>query len=330
MTSAVEPGGARFYRVQTQTDAGILRSASLTLHGDDYRPVRASFDFKGESTLDVSEQPIDPSGRLPPVVPSAPAKILETTASPEDELRVFEALNRIGTDTEDPIDVKLDADRHQVKVTGMGLSDARQREVKTALAGVANISVHFSSAQPPASNRETAAETPREAEENSLVFRNKLRDRAGSERQLQAIADGAINTANSLFARAHSVQVLAQQFPPPVEAQLSSSGDTTLLMLRQRHIGAMEYALRQLQEELKPLMEADSLTAVGPGNESGVPWQSDAPDLYETTRNLDGPVSRLLSGTYSEKAGEEMLNELPATLLKTESLIRAQTVAGTK
>ncbi len=45
--------------------------------------------------------------------------------------------------------MKLDAGRHHVVVTGMGMPPARQEEVEKALAELPNTIVHFDSAEPP-------------------------------------------------------------------------------------------------------------------------------------------------------------------------------------
>jgi hypothetical protein len=48
--------------------------------------------------------------------------------------------------------------------------------------------------------------------------------------------------------------------------------------------------------------------------------------LFAAARNLDGSVNRLLAGSYTDEAGNEMLKQLPVELLRVESLIRAQSV----
>ena len=58
---------------------------------------------------------------------------METAAGPEDELRVLAALDAMGADAEEPIEVKLDSARHEIVVTGVGLTLDRQKQVETAL-----------------------------------------------------------------------------------------------------------------------------------------------------------------------------------------------------
>jgi hypothetical protein len=141
---------------------------------------------------------------------------------------------------------------------------------------------------------------------------------AGGARQLQTITDNTLDISNALFAQSHWLLVLAQQFPPPVESSLSSASANTLLALRQRRLGAMSYALRRLRDQLHPLL-ADEVTITVEAQ----PWQNLSVALYESTRNLDRLVGRLLAGSYDAQEGEMMLKELPDDISKVDMLILA-------
>ncbi len=109
VTSIRERSGQKFYRVQTRTNDGILESASLTLQAATYHPAKANFIFQGEPSVELSEQAEPPKNGLEVVQaapPVAPPKTVETPATPEDELRVFAALDSMGAEAEEPIDVK--------------------------------------------------------------------------------------------------------------------------------------------------------------------------------------------------------------------------------
>ena len=322
VTTIREPDGAQFYRVRTSTDAGVLRSAALTLRADTYRATRADFDFQGEDPIALSEQAESPRNTPQEVQTPAPLpKPVETPATPEDELRVFAALNAIGADAEEPVDVALDSDHRHIVVTGMGLSPVRRKQLEAALAPLPKTVLHFSSSQP-LESRIPAGTGNGAAVQQSNATVKKLQDRAGGVRQLQTITDNAIDTSNALFAHAHALRVLAHEFPPKVESALPAADAATLLTLRQRQVGAMTYALRQLKEQLKLLLAEDANAGVDNGSVAN--WQSGAESLYEATRNLDQEVSRLLSGSYSEQAGEQMLQQLPVELSRTEALLRSQ------
>jgi len=308
-------GGRSFYRIRTRTDSGILRSASLMLEAATYHPAKASFEFQGEDLIEVTEQ--DSPAAAPNIQAVVPPKPVETIATPEDELRVFAALDAIGADAEEPIDVTLDPAHHSVLVTGMGMPPGRRKQIETALASLPNTVVRFSSGLSTHGEAEADSATPATADP---AFRQNLQDKAGGARQLQTITDNALDISNALFAQSHSLLVLAQQFPPPVEFALTPASANTLLALRQRHLGAMSYALRRLRDQLRPLLTDDVMIT---GNQQAAPWQTQAGQLYESTRNLDRVVSRLLAGTYDAPAGESMLKELPDDISRVETLVAA-------
>jgi len=181
--------------------------------------------------------------------------------------------------------------------------------------------LHFSSSQPLENQIPAGTGNGAAAQQPDATFK-RLQDMAGGIRQLQTITDNALDTSNALFAHAHALRVLAHEFPPKVESELPAANAATLLTLRQRQVGAMTYALRQLREQLKPLL-VENTNASG-DNETVANWQTGAESLYEATRNLDQQVSRLLSGSYPDQAGEQMLKQLPVELSRTEALLRTQ------
>lgn len=322
LTAIREQSGKRFYRLQTSSNEGILKTASLTLQAETYHPTKADFAFVGEQAIQLSEQSeISKTEFQQPV--KAAVKIVETPATPEDELRVFAALDAMGAEAEEPIDVKLDTEHHTVLVTGMGLATGRRKQIETAIAGLPHTVIRFSAGQRP---NDDAINLPNpDVPDESAAFRQVLQDRYGGARQLQMATDKAIDATNGLFARAHLLLLLAREFPAPVEASLAPNSETNLLSLRQRHVGAMGYALRQLREDLSPLLETVEPEPISPG-----PWQSGAEDLFSATRNLDRQVSRLLSGRYSEQEGSNMLKQLSGEVSKVESLVRSQSTTESR
>ncbi len=209
--------------------------------------------------MELSEQPeaAEPARQGVQEAPAEHQKLTETRAGPEDELRVFAALNAIGADAEEPINVKLDAKRQHVLVTGMGMPTARQKEVEKALAELPNTIVRFDSAVPDRNAPPSSEKSDTYTADSRSAFRQILEARAGGPQQLQAITDRALDTSNALFAQAHALLVLAHEFPPNVESGLRGPDRETLLGLRQRHVGALEYAIRQLRDELTPLLEGE-------------------------------------------------------------------------
>ena len=332
VSSIRDRGGRRFYRIQTRTSTGILQAASLTLEAETYHPTKADFAFQGDEAIELAEQTETRKNGLEQVeaVPPAPIKTTETPATPEDELRVFAALDAMGAEAEEPIDIKLDSEHHTVLVTGMGIPAARRKEIEIAMAGLPHTVVRFSAGQRLSDDGGPVSPRGTDGAEESLAFRQNLQDRYGGARALQAATDKALDSSNGLFARTHLLLLLAREFPPAVEAQLGPNSATSLLSLRQRHVGAMGYALQQLKENLAPLLASGVLPDTSERLSKSTHWQGGAEDLFASTRNLDRLVSRLLAGRFTEPEGNSMLKELPGDLSKVEALIHAQSVTDSR
>jgi hypothetical protein len=333
VTSVVEPGGLKLYQVRTRTPDGILQAALITLKADTYQATRARFEFRGEESLELRQQaeipPDNSTGKTNTTIEKqAGAEKVETAATPEEELRVFAALAAIGADAGDPIDVRLDTQRGSSLVTGVGLSSARRKEVENAVSGIAKVTVEFT-VQPsvPKEARGEVAQTDSTGDNADMVFRQKLAVPFGGIPQLEAATNKALDSSNALFARAHWLKLMAREFPRDVETKLDAAGEMELANLRRTETDAMTLALRNLKDELTPLLAANSVEE----QQVVVPnatWQARANMLFEDTRNLDALLSRLLAGSYTEEVGNNLLKQLPADFNKVESFVRLAVSGG--
>ena len=87
--------------------------------------------------------PISPvQSALSPGVVSSP---IETLASPEDTLHVLAALEKIGADAGEPIDISQDAQHHHVIVHANGLSTDRQQQITQVLKPLPRVVLTFDS-----------------------------------------------------------------------------------------------------------------------------------------------------------------------------------------
>jgi len=85
-----------------------------------------------------------------------------------------------------------------------------------------------------------------------------------------------------------------------VAATLSERDRQLLLDLRQGHVSTLRRLAGQIRGELKPLLPA-SPNAAAQGAEQ---------DLFSTAGAMDATLNHLLAGSYTEPAGEAMLNQL--------------------
>ncbi len=331
-------GGAdglrRLYRLRTETADGVLRMASLTLRANDLMAVDGAFEFEnqervtmadtGQDSNDVAGNETRPRAKRNLQPPNA----TEQKVSAADELRVLAALDEIGADVGEPVKVETDNAKQHVVVTGMGIAAAREREIREALAAVPNTVVRFDSEQaPPQAGAQTRTNTAPYSADVSAPFRHILEDRAGGVQQLQLITDRALDASNSLLARAHALLVLAQKFPPDVEASFDDAERATLRKLRHRHAVAIEQTTLELEEAFKPLLKepaGNPADSGGTRDEPNASWQGEAAKLFERVRALDQSVTRLLAANDSQQAGESILSQLPKDVENVEALARWQ------
>ncbi len=303
-------GRKQAYRVRTDTPAGALRSASLTLRAADLRPTAGRFEFESEGTVELAEAPAAPApAPQPAAVPTVEPRA-ETPAGPEDTLRVLAALNTIGADVGEPVEVADDPRHGRVLVRASGLSAGRRREIEQALSPLPRVALDldFGAVRPSVA---VHAAPERFAADMPAGVRQRLEERLGGAAGLQETTDRLLDASGDLLARAHALGVLAEKFPPEVEARLTGGDRALLGRLRQRHIAELRKLASRIRGDLKPVLSA--APSVG---------ERDADQtLIDAARNLDSALNRLLAGSYSEAAGTELLAGLARQIDRVDAAI---------
>lgn len=309
-----QQGEKRGYRVRTETPANVLRSASLTLRATDLRPTNGTFTFEGEATLEMAEAPV-PVAEEPAVIEEPPK---ETPAGPDDTLHVLAALNQIGADVGEPIEVSLDPRRRRVVVRAGGVSEERQRQIAQALRPLPRVALELDS--PGAGEVPSRAPAP-EPFTASMPgpLRKQLEDRLGGAAKLQETTDHVLEASAEALARTHALQVLAEKFPPEVEARLAANDVELLYTLRQRHVLELTRLVGRIRTELNPLLAASN-DRPAPQPQ---PWQSGVSALAEAAQQADTLLNRLLAGSYPQAMGEEMLRRLRPEIERLEQAVEA-------
>lgn len=323
--STIEERGQKVsYRVRTESPAGTLRSAALTIRASDMHAVAATFDFQREGTLDLDEarstKAEEPETHREPGVPPA---AVETPAGPDDALQVLAALNAIEADAGEPIVVSQDPQHRHIVVRGNELSPQRQREIESALSKLPRVAIEWNtdSRGTPASPR---ANPEKYANSIPAELRRQFEERVGGEAALQEMTDRALDTGASVLARAHAVEVLATMFPVEVEGQLRSRDRELLRTLRRRHVTELARLAVRLHAELKPLLSAPIHVPAAAASDNGTErsWQAAVPSLVVSAQQADQLVNRLLAGSYSQAAGEAMLSRLASEIADLERAIQ--------
>lgn len=319
-------GKGRFYRLQTETPAGILRIAALTLHADTLNPVKGAFHFENQNDVtiqDAGEMP-EPPGKLEtqnnhPL--ARPALVKEV--GPQEELRVFAALDAIGADSGESVSVDIAPSKQQIIVAGVGLSPDRERQIRQALADIPNTEARFTSAQATAFMNRPQNTATSQLGGSDAPLREMLEKQAGGAQQFQAIADKAMDASSTILQRAHALYVLAEKFPPVVASQFGQPEQETLRSLRRRHAMAVEQAAAELKDALLPLLRTTA-AADETQIQQNASWEVGAAQLYGEAKALDASLGRILAGSYSQQDGQRIWNNLPDEIRRLEMLALSQ------
>jgi hypothetical protein len=310
----------RAYRVRTETAAGVLHSATLTLRARDLRPTQGAFEFAGEEPVEMEEAGSAPHPELLQPRPAEPklepkAVAADTPASPADTLHVLAALNEIGADVGEPIEVSEDA-RHQVLVRASGLTAERARQVAAVLESLPHVKIVLNAENGgPLSSRPTITE--RSFAGMPRTLRQKFEDRLGGVVGLQEATDRILEASGLAVAQAHALEVLATKFPPQTEEGLAEVDRALLHRLRQGHVTALDDLTARIRAGLEPILPAP-----------GPPAATPPPELMVAIQQVDDSLNRLLAGSYSESSGEALLSGLAAQLRNLRRTIEFQKERG--
>ena len=300
--SAVHSGGSEpAYRVRTETTTGVLHSASLILRGTDLHATQGAFEFAGEEPVDMEESDAAaPSQHLqqPPVERRLEPKPVrsETPASPADRLHVLAALNRIGADVGEPIEITEDTG-HQVLIRAAGLSPERARQVAEVLEPLPHVRI-VNGAPDGTPSSAKAASVERSSSGIPGRLRQRFENRLGGAVAFQEATDRVLEASGLAVARAHALDVLAVQFPPQTEAGLAEADRVTLRHLRQVHLAALDDLTARIASDLEALLPKP-VPDVG----------KQLSELVAAAQQLDDSLNRLLAGSYSEPLGESLVSD---------------------
>jgi hypothetical protein len=316
-------GGSRgtAFRVRTDTPGGILRSAALTLSAKDLHPTHGDFQFEGEEPLQMQESATPPP---PPVsrhafsAPKPEPAPVETPASPADALHVLAALNAIGADVGEPVEISEDSAR-QVLVRATGLSRDRLQQIAAVLKPLAHVKLAVGDATTGAQPAGPQTASPeRSSTGMPAALRQQFEDRLGSATALQEMTDRVLEASGLAVARVHAIEVLVSKFPPPTESALSSPDRALLDRLRQGHISALDSLTTRIAKDLEPILP------LGPLSGDRAAGSDSEPDLVTTAQQVDNSLNRLLAGSYSEPTGKALLNSLAGQLANLRQAIALQ------
>jgi hypothetical protein len=286
------------YEIETTTSTGPLRSATIVLDARDLRPLRETLEFTNER-VEIAETEAEPEAiagtpRPRVVVPTEPP-------GPAQELRAIAALHAIGADLGEPVQVTRN--ETLVVVSATGLTEAREKEVRGAVAGIPGVVFHV---QPLTESRGA------ESSPAKVV--------AGTPSQLLGVlgeegVNRILDASEAVMARVFALRGLARRFPQVVEAQLADADRDVLASLRGEHVAGIRRHLGALQASVAPLLPKAATTEVAPGAD----WRVSAERTFTAAQSVDHLLNRVLAG------GQEFARiapELAEALARLEAEVR--------
>jgi hypothetical protein len=289
----------QLYRIRTTTSHGVLSEAVLTVRAKDLRPLDETLRFTNE-LVEIRETEASET-----IVPHTPGTRIASQPVPShlrvsaaEELRVLAALNNIGADLGDPVDVSRDDEHGALKITGIGIGPARQQQIRAAVRDIPGVVVSFTETQPieKSSDRQPASQvmvTPRSA------VHDELESHLGRGDLVGRFIDTLLGESESALARAHALRKLANRFPPDVERTLTPPEHRMLAELRARHLTALSSLSDSIKQRIVDVFGAvprPSAIACGPN------WQECTTAAVSASQKFDTLLNSALAGTGSQPA----------------------------
>jgi hypothetical protein len=228
---------------------------------------------------------------------------------------VLAALNEIGADVGEPIEVSDDA-QHQVLVRASGLTPERARQVAAVLESLPHVKIVLN-AENGGSLSSRPAITERSSAGMPRTLRQKFEDSLGGAVALQEATDRILEASGLAVAQTHALEVLVTKFPPQTEAVLAEVDRALLRRLRQGHVTALDDLTARIATGLEPILPAPAPPAATP-----------PPELMVAVQQVDDSLNHLLAGSYSESSGEALLSGLAAQLRNLRRTIEFQKERG--
>jgi hypothetical protein len=281
-TDEVVRDGDAYYEVKTRSSESELTEATLRLRQHDLTPVQGMFKFRGDEWVELTEDTAEPEPRMVARVranPAVPAPPLQ--ASIADELRVLEALHRIGADLGDPIEIARAGSAVEVK--GFAIEGRRREQIEAALHRLPRVNVSFAEEAAPAGLAGPGAALAVKSAASPL--QSFLEQKLGGSVAIEQFTNAVFDRDEQILARAHAIQRLAQRFPDP--SALTSEDFAAYRAMQRSHAESLMRLERELSGILQPV-------ASGAGAAGDIAGPATAQSLLQAARRLELSLSMLL------------------------------------
>jgi len=241
---------------------------------------------------DAGVEPLEHSSTVAPATSRLPTQI-----ATDPEVQVFRALHNIQADLGDPVEVSRDASG-KIKITGIGLSPARQEEIRGAVSEIPDLVVTWhDSAEVRESRLRRAKPINLEAAQSPLDAR--LRQFPGGPSDWERYSNRVLDESDAILARAHALRTLEEHFPDSRRARMRPSDLETLDRISAEHRAALHDHLRTLDALLAPVRETLNAPAPEPS--------ATRPGLLAAAQRMDSIVSVIFGGAPTTETPSQLL-----------------------
>jgi hypothetical protein len=312
-------------RIRTVAAEGELAAATITIAAD-YSAVEERLEFRDREWVELSEiaemsteraggtlaAPVDTPVRAAEP-PSRPAAFTPGgSASMADELQVLSALNAIGADLGEHVEVALSGGA--VMVTGGdGIPPQRQQVIRDAVASLPHVQVDFTPAERAAVPPESVAANGGSTVAPISAIQTRLQKQLGGHAEFDRFSSQLLDLDDGAMQRVYALRRLAQKFSPEDEAQLSSPDLSILRELTRTHAGKLAEKVGAMERLMVPVLTSLGGTAASVPEAGAKSWQPASEDVYRDARRVEVLVSQMLAMTPDNASGSS--NALPSELL---------------
>jgi hypothetical protein len=326
------------YRIRT-TGSGELAAAALKIRMQDLQPVEERFEFRNQEWVEITEisenstpAPSAIAAMIgnktdghPSPLPGAPVNVTPLSgpsysATIGDELRVLAALNQVGADLGDPIEVsRLKGD---ILVTGVGIAPQRQQEIHDALRSQEHVVVRFAEPAPASVQPEREAPTDSTVNANILQLQARMAEQIGGRMYFAQLSAQVLDSSETMMSRAFALRRLAERIPMEVESDLSPQDWRLLRSLQHEHIDALRRQETEIDRLLRPALASDTRLRDAEVTSSPA-WQPATEELFQSARRVDKLLAAMFGAATSESSGARLPSQLQSSLVELRTRLDA-------
>jgi hypothetical protein len=283
-------------RIETSTDEGTLRIASLTFD-EKLAPVSGLFQFSDREWVEITAMPdVDPTPDLVPAPVPAPSAAGTSENVPreplaERELDVRLAINVLHTGASEPIEVSTSSG--DILVTTYHLTSDQERKLAVSL-------------------KEISGVTLRALDGNGDANAEQKQARSSDRTEM------LLETSQDVSFEAHSLAELADRFQPTVEAALSETAKRKLWNLRLSHVREMNRDLTKLEQRLR---EASTVFRLAPADAASEP-EALPQNLASSASAVDRLIITLYAADDSKSAHATIWPQIVSEFARLRSFAR--------